>query len=106
MGIIKSFDINGDETISVKELSAIMRTLGQNPTEEEIIKMMAEADEDESGEIDFKEFCMLMGKRRLESEQDEELIEVFRLFDKDGDGYINAVDSRAIFIELGQDKIS
>ena len=34
-----------------------MRTLGQNPTEEEIIKMMAEADEDDSGEIDFREFC-------------------------------------------------
>ena len=45
-----------------------MRSLGQNPTEEEISQMMAEADEDESGEIDFKEFCMLMGKRRLESE--------------------------------------
>ena len=47
-----------------------------------------------------------MGKRRLESEQDEELIEVFKLFDKDGDGFIDAIDLRAIFVELGQDKIS
>ena len=105
-GVFQVFDIDGDETISVKELSQIMRTLGQNPTEEEIINMMAEADEDESGEIDFYEFCMLMGKRRLESEQDEELIEVFKQFDKDGDGFINAQDLKAIFVELGQDKIS
>ena len=45
--------------------------------------MMAEADEDQSGEIDFKEFCMLMGRRQQENEQDEELIEVFKIFDKD-----------------------
>ncbi len=47
-----------------------------------------------------------MGKRKSENEQDEELIEVFKLFDKNGDGYIDAVDLRAIFVELGQDKIS
>ena len=35
-GVFQVFDIDGDETISVKELSSIMRTLGQNPTEEEI----------------------------------------------------------------------
>ena len=45
-GVFQVFDIDGDETISVKELSSIMRTLGQNPTEEEISQMMAEADED------------------------------------------------------------
>ena len=105
-GVFQVFDIDGDETISVKELSSIMRTLGQNPTEEEISQMMEEADEDQSGEIDFKEFCMLMGRRQQENEQDEELIEVFKLFDKDNDGFIDALDLRAIFVELGQEKIS
>ena len=31
---------------------------------------------------------------------------VFKLFDKDNDGFIDALDLRAIFVELGQDKIS
>ena len=34
-----------------------MQTLGQNPTEEEVKTMIAEADTDGTGDIDFKEFC-------------------------------------------------
>ena len=67
-GVFNMFDVDGDQTISVKELSTIMRSLGQNPTEEEIQKMIEEADEDESGEIDFYEFCNLMAKRIKETE--------------------------------------
>ena len=44
------FDVDNDKTISVKELSTIMRSLGQNPTEEEVSQMMKDADEDDSGD--------------------------------------------------------
>ena len=63
-----------------------------NPTDEEVARMMAEADEDNSGEIDFYEFAILMGKKLAETEHDEELVEVFKLFDKDGDEYLDASD--------------
>ena len=62
------FDVDNDKSISVKELSTIMRSLGQNPTEEEVAKMMEDADDDNSGEIDFFEFCNLMAKRIKETE--------------------------------------
>ena len=95
------FDIDGSGAIDVKELKQVMQNLGMNPTDEEVARMMAEADEDDSGEIDFREFAILMGKKLAENEQDEELVEVFKLFDKDQDGYLDAADLKQVFIELG-----
>ena len=53
-----------------------------NPTDAEVERMMEEADDDQSGEIDFVEFAHLMGKKLAENEQDEELVEVFKLLTK------------------------
>lgn len=40
------FDKDGDGTITAKELEAVMRGLGQNPTDSEIREMIAEVDAD------------------------------------------------------------
>ena len=42
-----------------------------------------------------------MGKKLAENEQDEELVEVFKLFDKDGDDRLDAEDLKQVFVELG-----
>ena len=40
-----------------------MRAQGFKATDREVRKMMAEVDEDESGEIDFEEFLLMMTKK-------------------------------------------
>lgn len=47
------FDRDGDGTITIKELQVVMRSIGQNPTEEEIQQMINEVDSDNDGEVDF-----------------------------------------------------
>ena len=91
-GVFNMFDVDGSGEIDVSELKQVMQNLGMNPTDAEVQMMMQEADEDQSGEIDFVEFAHLMGKKLAENEQDEELVEVFKLFDKDDDGYLDAED--------------
>ena len=52
----KLFDADGDNTISTAEIGTILKELGQNPTEKELLKMISSVDKDATGAIDFKEF--------------------------------------------------
>jgi len=55
-----AFDKDGGGDISTDELGAVLRSLGQSPTDEELRDMIQEVDADGSGTIDFPEFCSLM----------------------------------------------
>ena len=51
-------DINsiqdGSGTISTKELLSVMRSMGQNPTEDELLALVMEVDINGDGTIDFE----------------------------------------------------
>jgi calmodulin len=66
------FDKDGNGTMSTKELGFAMRTLGLNPTEDELLNIINEFDVDGNGSIDFTEFCRMM--RVMNKETDQELI--------------------------------
>ena len=41
-----------------------------------------------NGNIDFPEFLTMMARKMKDSDSDEEIREAFRVFDKDGNGFI------------------
>ncbi|OIT38669.1 calmodulin-like protein 8 [Nicotiana attenuata] len=53
------FDKDGDGCITIEELATVIRSLDQNPTEEELYHMISEVDADENGIIEFTEFLNL-----------------------------------------------
>lgn len=49
--------------ITIDELATVIRSLDQNPTEEELQDMISEVDSDGNGTIEFAEFLTLMAKK-------------------------------------------
>ncbi|VDI64645.1 Hypothetical predicted protein [Mytilus galloprovincialis] len=95
------FDKDGDGTISSAELGVVMRSLGQNPSDQELTDLVNEVDIDGNGIIDFQEFLTMMAKKMKDTDTEEEIREAFRVFDKDGSGSISANDLRHIMTNLG-----
>ena len=48
-----------------------MRSIGQNPTEDEILEIVMESDLNGDGTIDFKEFVDMMQRKSSEADQTE-----------------------------------
>ncbi|KAI6224573.1 Calmodulin-like protein 3 [Aphelenchoides besseyi] len=97
----KLFDKDGNGTMNIKELGVAMRTLGLNPTEEELLNIVNEYDADQNGKIDFGEFCKMM--KATNKETDESLIRLaFKVFDKDGNGYITAQEFKHFMTTMGE----
>lgn len=96
------FDKDGDGLITTKELGTVMRSLGQNLSEEELKTMIEEVDTDKSGTIDFQEFLGLMAWKMKETDIEEELVEAFKVFDRDGNGLISAHELRFVMSTSGE----
>ena len=96
------FDHDGDGAITTKELGVVMRSLGQCPTEAELQDMVDDVDIDGSGTIEFHEFLTMMSQHMKETSLEDELKEAFRVFDKDGNGYISAAELKYVMMNLGE----
>merc|ERR1719423_265067 len=65
--------------------------MGLKVSEKALQEIVEEVDEDGSGELEFEEFCILSAKFLIEEDEEslkEELKEAFRIYDKEGNGYI------------------
>jgi calmodulin len=92
-----------------------MRSLGLNPTNKEITDLIAEVDKNGkmkkeifcsilsrislgNQRLDFQEFVAFMSKHWHERDQEAELREAFRLFDRDNSGYITINELKQVEI--------
>ena len=62
---------DGSGSITTKELLYVMRSIGQNPTEDEVLELIMESDLNGDGTIDFKEFINMMRRKSADQDQTE-----------------------------------
>ncbi|GLH02218.1 hypothetical protein R5R35_006874 [Gryllus longicercus] len=96
------FDTEGKGQIDIKELKVAMRALGFEPKKEEIKRMVAEIDKDNTGILTFDDFCKLMSEKMAEKDSREEIMKAFRLFDDDETGKISFKNLKRVSRELGE----
>merc|ERR1712066_250779 len=98
------FDTRKVDFLSADDLGEIMRAMGFRPTEDELKELLLEIDEDGSGEIEFAEFCQLSATFLVEDPDMEtmkrELKDAFRVYDKEGLGYITNATLKSLIGEL------
>ncbi|KAL6744586.1 hypothetical protein Aduo_017508 [Ancylostoma duodenale] len=100
------FDKENKGYIRATQVGQILRTMGQAFEERDLKQLIKEFDTDGSGEIEFEEFAAMVANFVVNSEDneglEEELREAFRLYDKQGNGYINVSDLRDILRALDE----
>ena len=94
--------VDRDGVIDAKELGVVMRSLGQNPTKADLQDMINEVDANGDGVIDLPEFFTMMARKMRDTDREEEFKEAFKVFDRDGNGYISAAELRHVMTNLGR----
>ncbi|XP_011373994.1 myosin light chain 6B [Pteropus vampyrus] len=100
------FDRVGDGKIMYSQCGDVMRALGQNPTNAEVLKVLGhpKSDELKSRRVDFETFLPMLqavAKNRDQSTY-EDYLEGLRVFDKEGNGKVMGAELRHVLTTLGE----
>lgn len=90
-----------DDVITTQELGNVMRSLGQNPTEDDLQDMIRGVDAGGEGTITLEKYLAIMANKMHDISPDDEIKKVFEVFDKSGTSRISAADLRVVMSSLG-----
>ncbi|ONK74379.1 uncharacterized protein A4U43_C03F5620 [Asparagus officinalis] len=96
------FDKDGDGCSALEELATVIKSLGQDPKEEMLLHIMSKFNVEGNENVEFGEFLNQMTRKMKETDAEEELREVFKVFDRDQNGYISANELINVMISLGE----
>lgn len=98
------FDKHSEGYISSKELGTIMSSLGFNISDEDLNEVISAYDNDQNNKmIDFISFLDIISKKKEDIYKEEDLIDAFRIFDKEGNGKISSNELRYVMMSSGED---
>ncbi|KAM6394921.1 LOW QUALITY PROTEIN: myosin light polypeptide 6 [Rhynochetos jubatus] len=100
------FDRTGDGKILYSQCGDVMRALGQNPTNAEVMKVLGNPKSDEMNlkTLSFEQFLPMMQTVAKNKDQGcfEDYVEGLRVFDKEGNGTVMGAEIRHVLVTLGE----
>lgn len=104
--IFSRFDMDSDGSLTQLELAALLRSLGLKPSGDQLHALLASIDANSNGKIEFDELVSALLPDYASAPEDlfinqEQLLEVFRSFDRDGNGFISAAELAGSMAKMG-----
>ncbi|XP_077242519.1 putative calcium-binding protein CML16 [Tasmannia lanceolata] len=101
--IFQRFDMDADGSLTHLELAALLRSLGLKPTGDQIHVLLSNMDSNGNGSVEFDELveAILPDMNQENLVDQDQLMEVFRSFDRDGNGYITAAELACSMAKMG-----
>lgn len=101
--IFSRFDMDSDGSLTHLELAALLRALGLKPTGDQIHWLLDNMDSNGNGSIEFDELidAVLPAMTPQTQVDQDQLMEVFRSFDRDGNGFITAAELAQSMAKMG-----
>ncbi|XP_041353557.1 calmodulin-like isoform X2 [Gigantopelta aegis] len=102
--IREAFTMNcqSDNRLALNGLGNVLRSVGLSPTEMQLRKIAGEYEQRSMKTLDVTEVLKIVAKYGFQPEATEDLREALRIFDKDGNGYINVGEFRHVLVSLGE----
>ena len=102
--IFKQFDMDSDGSLTYLELAALLRSIGLNLSGDQIYTVFNKMDSDGNGKVKFEEFvdAMTIDVKTEEIVIDQrQLLEAFRSFDREGNGFITPTQLAISMAKMG-----
>ena len=95
------FDKDKNGLISFKDLSSFLLRINQNHTEQDLHIMMSLFDKQPQDKLSYEDIIEMVNQD--DNIKDEELVEAFKMFDQDNDGYISFEEAKNGFKNIGEE---
>ncbi|XP_059145788.1 uncharacterized protein LOC131932913 [Physella acuta] len=97
-----TMNCSSDNTIPPSKLGVVIRSIGRAPTEAQLESLCSEFRNKGINALTLAQVDAIITKYGFSPESPDALRDAFRIFDKDGNGLINASEIRHILCNLGE----
>jgi calmodulin len=94
------FDKDNDGLLYYSELKELMKITTSKLTEADLQDLLNDTDMNEKGQIKFQTYVEIVNKINKKNDSEDELIQAFKIFDKDDSGLISAKKIMDVFIKI------
>merc|ERR1712021_135091 len=97
----ETYDKNSEDgKVDVQEMRRLLRSLGQNPTDADISRMLNDLKADDQGTLEFPDFLKMMSKMMKDKDPGNELREAFGVLDEEGTGMVDVEELKHLLVDL------